>query len=123
LVVGSSPTALNSFCLKNTMVALYIVTGWLVAGALAAIVFYHQKSLKMTSATTASVISATNREIRNAHGRHDETVVVAEFTAAGQTYRVTHIFPGKNADRFPSGSKLPVRYNPGDPNMSMVPRA
>jgi hypothetical protein len=105
------------------MIALYIVFGWLVAGTVAVIVFYHQKSFKMTSTTTASVVSASNREIRNAHGRRDETVVVAEFTAAGQTFQVTHIFPGTNADRFPLGSKLPIRYNPGDPSMSMVNRA
>ena len=77
----------------------------------------------MTSTTVASVISATNREIRDAHGRRDETVVVAEFSALGQTYRVTHIFPGTNADRFPPGTRLPVRYNPGDPTMSMVKTA
>jgi hypothetical protein len=103
------------------MIALYIVVGWLIAGTIAAIVFYHQKSLKMTSATTALILSATNREIRDAHGRRDETVVVAEFSAAGNTHQVTHIFRGRNADRFPPGGRLPVRYNPGDPSMSMVP--
>ena len=105
------------------MIALYLILGWLIAGTIAAIVFYHRKELKMTSSAAASVVSATDREIRDAHGRRDETVVVAEFTVGGRPYRVTHVYPGRNAERFPPGTKLPVRYNPGDPSMSIVQRA
>jgi hypothetical protein len=101
--------------------ALYIIMGWVLLGAVALTVFYWRKDMKMTSTTTGEVLSATSRERIVDDRRRDETVVVAKFTVTGKEYEVSHVFPGKIANRFPAGRSVPVRYNPSDPGMARIP--
>jgi hypothetical protein len=107
--------------IPNPVFALYIIMAWIVLGIIALTYFYYRKDLKMTSSTTGEVISATNREIRNDQGRRDETVVVARYTVSGRQYELSHVFLGRNADRFPAGRSVPVKYNPSDPKMAKIP--
>jgi len=103
------------------MIALYIIVAWIVVAIILVTKYYYNKEMKMTSATTGLVISALNREVFVKGSRRDETVVACEFTVGQQTYQVARVFPGRNAERYPVGRKMPVRYNPSDPAMSMIP--
>jgi hypothetical protein len=103
------------------MFALYIILGWVVLAIVTLTYFYYRKDMKMTSATTGQVISATNREVRDGQSRRDETVIVARYTVGGREYELSHVFLGRNAERFPSGRSVPVKYNPSDPKMAKIP--
>jgi hypothetical protein len=103
------------------MIALYIILFWIVLAIVILTRYYYSKDMKMTSTSTGSVLSAENREVRDDHGRRDETLVTCQFTVGGRDYQVMKIFRGRNAERYPVGRKLPVRYNPADPAMSRIP--
>jgi hypothetical protein len=102
------------------MIGIYIVLGFVIAGAIALIFFYHQKRLKMTSATLAEVVRSEQREVRDENERRDETVVLVRYKVGGQTYEVEQILRGRQAARYPAGRTLTVYYNPADPEMSRV---
>jgi hypothetical protein len=102
------------------MYGLYIVGVMVLAGAIALVAFYHQKSLKMTSNTTAEVIRAQQREIRDDKERRDETIVLVRYTVAGKEYKIEQILRGRQAGRFPEGKKIRVFYNPAIPDMSRI---
>jgi hypothetical protein len=103
------------------MIAIYIILFWIVLAIVALTRYYYSKDMKMTSAVTGSVLSAENREIRDEHGRRDETVVTCQFAVGGKDYRVVKVYRGRNAERYPAGRKINVRYNPADPKMARVP--
>jgi hypothetical protein len=103
------------------MIALYLILFWILIAIVLLTRYYYSKDMKMTSTATGSVVSAENREVRDDRGRRDETVVTCQFTAGGKDYQVTKVFRGRNAERYPAGRKLPVRYNPADPAMSRIP--
>lgn len=102
------------------MIGIYIVLGMVVAGAIALIFFYHQKRLKMTSATPAEVVHSEQREVRDENERRDETVVRVRYTVGGHSYEVEQVLRGRQASRYPAGRTLTVHYNPADPEMSRV---
>jgi hypothetical protein len=102
------------------MVGLYIILGWIFVGCLAWIYFYFHNSARMTSSASGSVVSAKEREIRDKKGRRDETVVTFTFRTQGKEFQVAHVFVGRQAHRFTPGLKLPVKYNPANPNMAKV---
>lgn len=102
------------------MIGIYIVLGMAIVGAVALILFYHQKRHKMTSHTLGQVISSEEREIRDDRERRDETVVVCEFTFNGQRHTIKETVRGRLASRYPAGKSIPVWYNPADPEMSRV---
>jgi hypothetical protein len=102
------------------MAGLYIILGWIFVGCLVWIYFYFRNSVRMTSSTFGSVISAEEREIRDKNGRRDETVVTFKFRTQGKEFQVAHIFVGRQAQRFTPGLELPVKYNPANPNMAEV---
>jgi hypothetical protein len=102
------------------MFALYIILFWVIVAIVILTRYYYSKDMKMTSTTTGVVVSAENREVRDQYGRRDETVVVCEFSVGGREYRVVKVFRGRNAEKYPAGRKLPVRYNPADPGMARV---
>jgi hypothetical protein len=103
--------------------ALYIILAWVVIGIVSLTYFYYRKDMKMTSSTTGRIISSSHREIRHDRGRRNETVIVAQYTVAGQNYELSHIFAGRNPDRFPAGRAIPVKYNPNDPKMAKIQTA
>jgi Protein of unknown function (DUF3592) len=103
------------------MVALYIILFWILLAIVILTRYYYSKDMKMTSAATGAVVSAENREIRDGHGRRDETVVTCQFSVGGKDYRVVKVYRGRNAKRYPAGRKINVRYNPADPGMARVP--
>jgi Protein of unknown function (DUF3592) len=103
------------------MIALYIILFWILLAIVILTRYYYSKDMKMTSTATGSVLSAENREVRDDHGRRDETVVTCQFNVGGRDYQVMKVFRGRNAERYPVGRKLPVRYNPADPSMSRIP--
>jgi hypothetical protein len=103
------------------MIALYIILFWIVLAIVILTRYYYSKDMKMTSAATGAVLSAENREVRDKHGRRDETVVTCGFNVGGRDYQVTKVYRGRNAERYPAGRKLPVRYNPADPGMARIP--
>jgi uncharacterized protein YpmB len=103
------------------MIALYIIVVWIVIAIILVTKFYYNKEMKMTSPATGSVISAVNQEIFVKGARRDVTVVTCEFVVGERKYQVARGFPGRNAERYPPGRKLPVRYNPSDPSMAMIP--
>ena len=102
------------------MFGLYIVGGMVLAGAIVLVFMYHQESLKMTSSTTGEVVSADQREVREADERREETVLVCRYTVAGQAYTIERVLPGRQATRFPAGRPLSIRYNPGAPERSRI---
>ncbi|HSU69008.1 MAG TPA: DUF3592 domain-containing protein [Tepidisphaeraceae bacterium] len=102
------------------MIAIYIVLGMAVVGALFLVAFYHQKNLKMTSQTTGEVVRSEQREVRDEKERRDETVVVCRFTVNGHTHTIERIVRGRWASRYPVGRSLTVFYNPADPGMARV---
>jgi Protein of unknown function (DUF3592) len=106
---------------NSAVFALYIIMAWILLGIIALTYFYYRKDMKMTSATTGEVISATNREVRDDNGRRDETVIVARYSVSGREYELSHVFLGRSADKFPVGRVVPVRYNPSDPKMAKIP--
>jgi len=102
------------------MIGLYIVGAMVLAGAIALVAFYHQKSLKMTSNTTAQVVKVEQREIRDEKERRDETVVVVRYKVNDKEYRIEQLLRGRQAARFPEGRSLRVLYNPAQPEMSRI---
>ena len=102
------------------MVALYIVVAMVLIGALALTALYHHDALKMTSSTTGQVVSADQREVRDEKERREETVIVCRYQVSGRDYQMTKILRGRQAPRFPAGRELPIRYNPGHPEMARI---
>lgn len=102
------------------MVALYIVVGMVLVGCVALTALYHHDALKMTSSTTGQVVSVDQREVRDENERREETVIVCRYQAAGRDYEMTKVLRGRQASRFPTGSQVPIRYNPGQPEMSRI---
>jgi len=102
------------------MFGLYIVAGMVFVGAIALVVFYHQKSLKMTSNTTAQVVKVEQREVRDEKERRDETLVVVRYKVNDKEYRIEQLLRGRHAARYPEGRSLRVLYNPAQPEMSRI---
>lgn len=100
------------------MLGLYIVVGMVLVGAIALVVLYHHDSLKMTSSTNAQVLSADEREVRDENERRDETIVTCSYTVGGREFQMQKILRGRQASRFPAGRPVPIRYNPGHPEMA-----
>ena len=80
--------------------------------------FYLTDRRRMTSQTTAHVVSAEQRVIVDSQARRTQTEVVARFSAGGHEHEVRRIFKGERARQFPPGREIPVRYNPGRPWMA-----
>ena len=79
------------------MFGLYIVAGMVFVGAVVLVVFYHQKSLKMTSNTTAQVVKVEQREVRDEKERRDETLVVVRYQVNDKEYRIEQLLRGRQA--------------------------
>jgi hypothetical protein len=102
------------------MIGIYIVAAMVLAGAIALVAFYHQKSLKMTSNTTARVVRVEQREVRDEKERRDETIVVVRYAVNDKEYTIEQLLRGRQAARFPEGRSLRVYYNPAQPEMSRI---
>jgi hypothetical protein len=105
---------------RVAMIGIYIVVGMALVGAIALMLFYHQKHLKMTSKTTGQVVKVEQREVRDERERRDETVIVCQFTVNGHQYTLEKTLRGRLAGRYPAGRTLAVWYNPADPQMSRI---
>jgi hypothetical protein len=80
--------------------------------------FYFTNRRRMTSHTTGRVIRAEERVVVTNDTRRTETEIVASYTAWGRDYEVKRVIQGSKASIFPPGREVPVRYNPGEPDMS-----
>jgi hypothetical protein len=99
---------------------LYVVGIMVAVGAVSLVVFYHQKSLKMTSNTMARVVKVEQREVRDEKERRDETLVVVQYKVNDKEYRIEQLLRGRQAARYPQGRSLRVLYNPAQPEMSRI---
>jgi hypothetical protein len=79
---------------------------------------YLTDTRRMTSHTTAKVVSAEQKVIISEDERRTETEVVARFTAGGREVELKRVLRGERAKQFPPGREVPVRYNPGRPWMA-----
>ena len=102
------------------MYPLYIITAMIIVGVIATMLFYHSPRWKMTSAVTGEVARTEEREIRDKQGRREETLVVVKYTVRQHDYELNLTFPGRQSSRFTDGRKIPMRYNPADPNMAQL---
>jgi len=103
------------------MIALYIILFWVLVGVIGVTWFYYSHDMRMTSEATGSVVSAENREVHDKiHGRLDLTVVTCQFIVGGKPFEVVKTYRGRNAQNFPAGRKLHVRYNPADPTRARI---
>jgi len=81
---------------------------------------YYSRRMKMTSYTTAEVVRAQERVVRDERERREETVIVCKYLVRGKPYEIESVVRGKNAQRYPAGKKLTVHYNPNVPNMARL---
>jgi hypothetical protein len=102
------------------MIGLYIVTALVVGGIILMVIFSHHRFFKMTSQTAAEVLRAEQHEVRDQHERRDETTIRAKYTVHGKDYEIERTLRGRLADRFPPGAKIPVRYNPAEPDVADI---
>ena len=103
------------------MFPLVIVAVMIAIGAISLYFFYFfSKTVRMIASTTGQVISAEEHVRRNEHRRWEETVILCRFEAQGEVHEVDLTVPGRQADRFPPGRVIPVRYNPESPDKARV---
>ncbi len=102
------------------MFAVYIVVLMALAGAVALMLIYHGKRMKMISSTAGRVVHSEEREIRDSTSRREETHVVCRYVVAGREYRIERTYPGRQAVRFRDGREIPIRYNPANPSMARI---
>jgi hypothetical protein len=100
------------------MIGVYIVTAFILIGAVLMVVFSHHRFFKMTSSTTGEVVRSEQREVRDENERRDETVVSVRYTVHGKPYEIERVMRGRLADRLAPGKKVVIRYNPAEPNMA-----
>lgn len=105
----------------SPLIALWIILFWIVVGIAVLTRFYYSKEMKMTSETTGTVVSATEREIIDEKGRRDETQIVCRYVVGQTPYEITHTLRGRNSNRLAPGTPLKVLYNPGNPAMARIP--
>ena len=80
--------------------------------------FYFTDRRRMTSMTQGQVVDVAEETSVERGLRVVRTRVVATYQAQGQTYRVSRVIEGAKTRAFPVGRVVPVRYNPGEPEMS-----
>lgn len=102
------------------MIAVYVVVAMALAGAVALMLIYHSKRMKMISSTAGRVVRAEEREIRDETSRREETRVVCRYVVAGREYSIERTYPGRQAVRFGDGREIPIRYNPANPAMARI---
>lgn len=100
------------------MLGVYIVTALIVTGAILMVVFSHHRFFKMTSSTSGEIVRSEQREVRDEHERRDETIVRCRYSVHGKSYEIERIMRGRLADRLTPGTKVPIRYNPAEPDMA-----
>src|SRR6476659_5055757 len=79
--------------------------------------FYFTDRRRMTSVTDGRVVRAEERVVVERDLRMVKTEVVAAYSARGKEYEVKRVIEGSKAKVFPPGKVVPVRYNPGEPDM------
>jgi hypothetical protein len=80
--------------------------------------FYFTDRRRMTSMTEGHVVRVGERVEIEKGLRVTRTEIAAAYTARGQEYQVSRVIEGAKAKLFPVGRAVPVRYNPGEPDMS-----
>jgi hypothetical protein len=102
------------------MAAVWIIIGVIAFTILAMVIASHHPFFKMTSSTTGEVITSDQREVRDDRERRDETVIRFKYAVHGKPYERERVIRGRIADRFPPGSRVPVKYNPAEPDMADI---
>jgi hypothetical protein len=80
--------------------------------------FYFTDRRRMTSMTDGRVLRAEERVVIERDLRKVMTEIVASYSARGKQYEVKRVIEGSKAKVFPPGRVVPVRYNPGEPDMA-----
>jgi hypothetical protein len=102
------------------MIGLYIVTAAVVIGIFLMVIFSHHRFFKMTSQVAGQVLRSEQHEVRDERERRDETTIRCRYTVHGKDYEIERTLRGRLADRFPTGAKIPVRYNPAEPHIADI---
>lgn len=102
------------------MILVYIIIGVVALAILAMTVASHHRSFKMTSQTTGTVVSSSEREVTTEAGRSFQTEITCRYRAGGADRELTHTFRGKLASRFPAGKSVPVKYDPAEPHVATL---
>src|SRR5436190_11080813 len=102
------------------MPAVWIIIGVIATSILVIVIASHHPFFKMTSSTTGEVLESSQREVRDERERRDETVVRFKYAVHGKPYEMERVIRGRIAERFPVGARIPVKYNPAEPDMADI---